>query len=104
MMFCVPPILVQLANNIIVDDYDLSSLQMLLSGAAPARSDLMEAVQKRLPNLNKIQQGYGMTEVVMVACANTLRNSYPYDSVGKLMAGFEMKVEIKLLKILCSIP
>ena len=91
-MFTVPPILLLFANHPAVDKYDLSSLEYILTGAAPVDKQLMEAVQKRLPTMRGIQQGYGMTEVAMVSHVNTTKENYPYNSVGKLLPGFEMKV------------
>jgi 4-coumarate--CoA ligase len=44
----VPPILLGLAKSPLVDQYDLSSLEMIVSAAAPLGSDVEEAVQKRL--------------------------------------------------------
>ncbi|KAJ7185864.1 AMP binding protein [Mycena filopes] len=66
--FVVPPILVVLARHPAVDSYDLSSLEYVLSGAAPLGADLVKMVQKRLLSKRKpgskfrISQGYGLTE------------------------------------------
>uniref|UniRef100_A0AC34GI13 AMP-dependent synthetase/ligase domain-containing protein n=1 Tax=Panagrolaimus sp. ES5 TaxID=591445 RepID=A0AC34GI13_9BILA len=89
-IFAVPPILILLANHPIVDNYDLSSLEHISAGAAPVPEDIMYALHKRLPHLKNIQQGYGMTET-QVSHANSLRDKYPYGSVGKLLPGFQMK-------------
>jgi acyl-CoA synthetase (AMP-forming)/AMP-acid ligase II len=56
----VPPIMLALAKQPIVDDYDLSSLRVILSAAAPLGKDLQEAVAQRLHCL--VIQGWGMTE------------------------------------------
>jgi acyl-CoA synthetase (AMP-forming)/AMP-acid ligase II len=66
----VPPVLVALAKHPIVDQYDLSSLVEMTSGAAPLGADLAEAVVQRL-NCN-IVQGYGLTETSPVThiCPN----------------------------------
>jgi acyl-CoA synthetase (AMP-forming)/AMP-acid ligase II len=56
----VPPIAVALAKHPVVDNYDLSNLRWLFSGAAPLGAPLTEAVQSRL-NV-RVRQGYGMTE------------------------------------------
>uniref|UniRef100_A0A914M428 AMP-dependent synthetase/ligase domain-containing protein n=1 Tax=Meloidogyne incognita TaxID=6306 RepID=A0A914M428_MELIC len=53
----VPPILVFLAKNQIVSNYDLSSVNVIFSGAAPAGADLCEEVLSRLPNVQHICQG-----------------------------------------------
>ncbi|KAI9316481.1 hypothetical protein BX666DRAFT_1951230 [Dichotomocladium elegans] len=57
----VPPILLLLAKDPSIDQYDFSSLVALMSGAAPLDADLTLAVLKRIPHI-KIKQGYGLTE------------------------------------------
>jgi len=56
----VPPIAVALAKHPAVDNYDLSRLTCLFSGAAPLGAELTEAIRQRLHAT--IRQGYGMTE------------------------------------------
>jgi acyl-CoA synthetase (AMP-forming)/AMP-acid ligase II len=56
----VPPIAVALAKHPVVDNYDLSNVRWLFSGAAPLGPQLTEAVQTRLSV--RVRQGYGMTE------------------------------------------
>jgi acyl-CoA synthetase (AMP-forming)/AMP-acid ligase II len=56
----VPPIAVALAKHPVVDNYDLSGVRWLFSGAAPLGPQLTEAVQTRLAV--RVRQGYGMTE------------------------------------------
>ena len=63
--FIAPPVAVALAKHPMVDEYDLSSLRTILSGAAPLDSDLGDAVEKRL-NVRMIQ-GYGMSELSPVS-------------------------------------
>ncbi|KAJ7188623.1 AMP binding protein [Mycena filopes] len=64
----VPPVLVVLARHPAVDKYDLSSIDVLFSGAAPLGHSLVKAVKERLL-ANRggrgdvgITQGYGLTE------------------------------------------
>jgi len=56
----VPPIVLKLAKDPTIDDYDLSSLRMIFSGAAPLGAELSRECLKRI-NCG-IRQGYGMTE------------------------------------------
>jgi acyl-CoA synthetase (AMP-forming)/AMP-acid ligase II len=56
----VPPIMIALAQHPSVDNYDLSKLRTLFSGAAPLSEKLARACSERL-NCS-IRQGYGMTE------------------------------------------
>jgi acyl-CoA synthetase (AMP-forming)/AMP-acid ligase II len=58
--YLVPPIILALAKHPIVDKYDLSSLGMIMSGAAPLSGDLATACADRLGCL--VIQGYGLTE------------------------------------------
>ena len=58
--FVVPPVVLLLSKHPCVDNYDLSSLRMMSSGAAPLTRDIVTAVNKRtkLP----VKQGYGLSE------------------------------------------
>lgn len=60
MGYVVPPVILQLAKNPIVDKYDLSSLRMMNSGAAPLTKELVEALYARLKV--PVKQGYGLSE------------------------------------------
>ena len=46
----VPPIVLAIAKNPIVDNYDLSSIKMVMSGAAPLGKELEDTFRARLPN------------------------------------------------------
>ncbi|KAJ5112566.1 hypothetical protein N7532_000611 [Penicillium argentinense] len=89
-VYLAPPVLVHLANNPIVDKYDLSSLRMVTSGAAPLTRELVDTVHKRL-NI-KINQAYGLSET------SPITHTQPWDewytsvgSVGKLMPNLSAK-------------
>ncbi|HVF43922.1 MAG TPA: 4-coumarate--CoA ligase family protein [Pyrinomonadaceae bacterium] len=56
----VPPIILALAKQPVVDDYDLSSLRTIFSGAAPLGAELARECEARLGC--EVIQGYGMTE------------------------------------------
>jgi acyl-CoA synthetase (AMP-forming)/AMP-acid ligase II len=56
----VPPIVLALAKSPLVERYDLSSLQLVNSGAAPLGAELAEAAARRVGC--PVVQGYGMTE------------------------------------------
>ncbi len=60
-----PPVAVALAKHPLVDNYDLSSLEVLMSGAAPLGGDVAAALGKRLGCV--ALQGYGMTELSPVS-------------------------------------
>jgi acyl-CoA synthetase (AMP-forming)/AMP-acid ligase II len=69
--FVAPPILLALAKHPVVDQYDLSSLTSILSGAAPLDEQLALAAQERLRKGADtgvtVAQGYGMTELSPVS-------------------------------------
>jgi acyl-CoA synthetase (AMP-forming)/AMP-acid ligase II len=58
--YVVPPIVLALAKHPLVDEFDLSSVEFMLSGAAPLSAELETACGERLGC--RMQQGYGMTE------------------------------------------
>lgn len=58
--YIAPPVVLHLAKNPIVSDYDLSSLKVITSGAAPLTKDLIMAVHERLGVETK--QAYGLSE------------------------------------------
>lgn len=58
--YLVPPIILFLAENPLVNDYDISSLQYILSGAAPLGPEQVQAVRERINC--PVYQGYGLTE------------------------------------------
>lgn len=63
--FIAPPVAVALAKHPLIDEYDLSSLQGIMSGAAPLDADLGQAVAERLGCA--VVQGYGMSELSPVS-------------------------------------
>jgi acyl-CoA synthetase (AMP-forming)/AMP-acid ligase II len=57
----VPPILLRLALDPAVDRFDLRSVRVVVSGAAPLPPEVAQRVSERLGCL--VKQGYGMTEL-----------------------------------------
>ncbi|KAE9553561.1 hypothetical protein FO519_003254 [Halicephalobus sp. NKZ332] len=88
----VPPIMVVLASDPVTKKYDLSSLEVLMSGAAPAGNDLIQKLKKVLPSLKRIDQGYGMTECSMATSLPYPKEDPGGNNVGKLLSNFEMKI------------
>ncbi|KAF2168869.1 hypothetical protein M409DRAFT_20882 [Zasmidium cellare ATCC 36951] len=60
MSYVVPPVVLLLTKHPIVDKYNLKSLRMMNSGAAPLTRELVEATYKRIRV--PIKQGYGLSE------------------------------------------
>ena len=63
--FAVPPIVLALAKHPLVDNYDLSSLRQVFSGAAPLSAELALEAGARINC--EVVQGYGMTELSPVS-------------------------------------
>lgn len=59
-IYVAPPIIVRLSRDKMVDNYDLSSVRMITSGAAPLTKGLVDSVYSRLKL--KINQAYGLSE------------------------------------------
>lgn len=71
----VPPLLIRLVNDPLVDKYDLSCIRRFASGAAPVSSEVLDLLEQRFPGTG-FKQGYGMTETT--ACVST----HPLDKVA----------------------
>ncbi|KAI5080045.1 hypothetical protein GOP47_0005524 [Adiantum capillus-veneris] len=91
----VPPIVLALAKNPIVDKYNLSSIRMLMSGAAPLGKDLEASFHSRVPQA-VIGQGYGMTEAgpVLAMCLAFAKEPFPVKAgaCGTVVRNAEVKI------------
>lgn len=85
----VPPILVGLAKSPSVDRYDLSSLQMIMSAAAPLSSDIESAIVKRLGC--SVKQAWGMSELSPLGTICSDFNAKP-GSIGPLCSSTYGKI------------
>lgn len=74
-LWIVPPVALALAKHPIVDDYDLSSVEQVFSGAAPMGAELSSAVEKRLDAV--MLQGYGMSELSPVSHSTPVTANRP---------------------------
>lgn len=63
--YAVPPVVLALAKHPVVEQYDLSSLVQVFSGAAPLGAELAAEAAKRVGC--EVVQGYGMTELSPVS-------------------------------------
>lgn len=91
----VPPLVLALAKNPMVAEYDLSSIRMVLSGAAPLGKELEDALRNRVPQAI-LGQGYGMTEAgpVLSMCLGFAKQPFPTKSgsCGTVVRNAELKV------------
>jgi len=88
--YLVPPVLLLIAKHPSISKYDLSSLRMANSGAAPLTKELVEQVNKRvrLP----IKQGYGLSETSPTTHAQAWSEwRSTVGSVGKLLPNLTAK-------------
>ncbi|KAL9099562.1 MAG: hypothetical protein Q9163_004955 [Psora crenata] len=76
--YVVPPVILLLGKHPVVEKYDLSSLRMLNSGAAPLSQELVEAVYKRVRI--PIKQGYGLSETSPSTHTQTTKYMSPEDT------------------------
>ncbi|CAO1629029.1 unnamed protein product [Parajaminaea phylloscopi] len=97
----VPPVLVLLAKSPIVDRYDLTSLSIMLSGAAPLSAELGRQVEARLNRKRpdgkqgdaRVCQGYGLTETTPCVHASNSRDYHKCaGSVGTLLPNLEARL------------
>lgn len=58
--YVVPPVVLLLSKHPIVDKYNLSSLRMLMSAAAPMTQQIANAMYERIKT--PIKQAYGLSE------------------------------------------
>lgn len=92
-LLLVPPILIRLVRDPVVDRYDLSHVQRFSSGAAPLSEEIIQLLQKKFPNTG-FKQGYGMTESCSCITAHPPEKySYKYaHSGGAICASTEVKI------------
>lgn len=74
-LFAVPPIVLGLARTPLLEQYDVSSLRKIFSGAAPLGAELAAEAARRVGC--PVMQGYGMTEISPVSHATPGFNARP---------------------------
>ncbi|XP_043709077.1 4-coumarate--CoA ligase 2-like [Telopea speciosissima] len=91
----VPPIVLAITKCTIVDNYDLSSIRIVKSGAAPMGKELEDACRAKFPNA-KLGQGYGMTEAgpVLSMCLIFAKESFDIKpgACGTVVRNAELKI------------
>ncbi|MFB7410300.1 AMP-binding protein [Streptomyces sp. NPDC056202] len=91
-LYVAPPIVLALAKHPAVADYDLSSLEYIVSAAAPLDAALAQACSARL-GLPPVLQAYGMTELSPGTHVVPLTaQDPPPGTVGKLLPSTEMRI------------
>lgn len=91
--YVVPPVLLLLSKHPVVAKYNLSSLRMMNSGAAPLTRELVDAVYARLKV--GVKQGYGLSETSPITHAQPWAEwNDSVGSVGKLVPNMEAKYTV----------
>ncbi|GAA5813306.1 hypothetical protein MFLAVUS_006781 [Mucor flavus] len=86
----VPPIILLLAKHPIIDNYDLSSLKVVICGAAPLSAELSQQTRRRLPTVI-VKQGYGLTETSPFASVEPSEDVVD-GSIGFLVSSMTAKI------------
>ncbi|KAH7018210.1 uncharacterized protein B0I36DRAFT_377521 [Microdochium trichocladiopsis] len=92
-MLLVPPILIRLVRDPVVDKYDLRCVKRFSCGAAPTSEEILQLLQKKFPGTG-FKQGYGMTESCSCITAHPpdkLDFRYAH-KVGTIVASTEVKI------------
>jgi acyl-CoA synthetase (AMP-forming)/AMP-acid ligase II len=88
--YVVPPIALALGKHPAVDDHDLSSVETIMSGAAPLGPELTKRVAERV-GCNVIQ-GYGLTETSPVTHCPSAAGEAPAGSIGRPVPDTECRI------------
>ncbi|KPI96565.1 Luciferin 4-monooxygenase [Papilio xuthus] len=84
----VPPVLIALCKT--PSKHDVSSVMVVVSGAAPLHKETADGVFKRFPNAQAVLQGYGMTECTLAVAINV--NPDKDSSVGQINSNTVVKI------------
>ena len=86
----VVPSMIELLLEQPLEEYDLSDLRYVVSGAAPLRMGALEAFSRRVPGV-EVREGYGLTESAAVCSANP-PGAVKRGSVGLPLEGTEIRL------------
>lgn len=86
----VPTMYIALLNYPQLDEYDVSSLRVGISGGAPIPAEVIDAVEAKLGIV--ILEGYGMTETASTVTFNVSAEERRIYSVGKPIWGVEVEI------------
>ncbi|MGI8627359.1 MAG: 4-coumarate--CoA ligase family protein [Geodermatophilaceae bacterium] len=89
-IYAAPPMVLALAKHPIVDNYDLSSVNVIFSGAAPLDQELALMCERRLKL--RVCQGYGMTELSPVSHSTPDGMEAPRGCVGVALPNTESRL------------
>ena len=90
-LYIVPPIIIAMVKNQqLLKKFDLSSVKVIFTGAAPLGKETAEEIAQQYPEW-KVRQGYGLTETCTVVCSSSATDIW-FGSSGCLIPGYEAKL------------
>ncbi|GAB7343323.1 hypothetical protein MBLNU457_1372t1 [Dothideomycetes sp. NU457] len=90
-LYLVPPIIIMMTNSAkALQQYDLSSVKAIFTGAAPLGEETAQDLAKMFPSW-AIRQGYGLTETSTVV-SSTIPDDIWFGSSGSLLSGYEARL------------
>ena len=90
-LYLVPPIIIMMAKNkAALDKFDLSSIKIIFTGAAPLGKETADELSGQYPNW-LIRQGYGLTETSTVV-SSTSGHDIWFGSSGSIIPLVECKL------------
>jgi long-chain acyl-CoA synthetase len=85
----VVPSMLQMLLALPLEDYDLSTLRHIVSGASPLAEEVVHAFERRVPGV-EIREGYGLTETAALVSTNP-PGQRRLGSVGRPVPGCEVR-------------
>jgi acyl-CoA synthetase (AMP-forming)/AMP-acid ligase II len=90
-LYLVPPIIIMMCKNKnTLDKFDLSSVHIIFTGAAPLGQETAEELQSQYPKW-LIRQGYGLTETSTVVSSSSAHDIW-FGSSGSVIPGCEVRI------------
>ncbi|XP_052737700.1 uncharacterized protein LOC112052981 [Bicyclus anynana] len=86
-----PPLVVMLCKSSIVNEYDISSVEILFVGGAPTNPKTITQLKTRYPHIKHLLQAYGATEATGSVCRE-MEVAPKEGSVGPIVPGIIIKV------------
>ncbi|KAJ2941081.1 hypothetical protein O0L34_g10313 [Tuta absoluta] len=90
-LLAVPPLVILLSKSMIIKDFDLSSVRQMACGGSVLEAKVIEEAMRRLPNLQHVLQGYGLSEITGTLSQET-EDVYKIGSVGRVAPGVIAKL------------
>lgn len=90
-LYLVPPIIIAMVKNKqLCSTYNLSSVRMIFTGAAPLGEETATELNKQYPSW-ALRQGYGMTETCTVVTSSVADDLW-FGSSGSILPGFTARI------------